>query len=68
MLEEYLLARRKEIQDQLNRRWINGIGRDISDLLRGKLEILDMFLNIKDVFESFDNLKKSVEEKEKGAK
>ena len=68
LLEEYLLSRRLEIQNQLNYRWINGAGQDISNLLRGKLEALDTILDLKNMFERMDKMEQKLKDLEKGAK
>jgi hypothetical protein len=45
--------------------------KDVTDILRGKLQILDEILGIKESFEKFDMLEKTVKDEEnrlKGAK
>jgi hypothetical protein len=65
VVEEYLCSKRLEIQNQLNYRWINSAGKDISDILRGKLEAIDMFLDFKNVFKRMDEMKKAMEDLKK---
>jgi hypothetical protein len=67
MVEEYLSAKRKQVQDQLNKRWVNNAGMDISGILRGKLEVYDEMLEMKHIFDRFDNLEKTLKDAEKGA-
>lgn len=45
--------------------------KDVTDILRGKIQILDEILQIKDSFEKFDILEKTIRDEEnrlKGAK
>lgn len=73
MVEEYYLVKRKEIAGQLEYNWLNNKGMDITNILRGKLQMLDEILKTKEVFEQYDKLKTDVEAeeerllKEKGA-
>jgi hypothetical protein len=39
---------------------INSKGKDISDILRGKLEFIDSMLGMKNTFEGFDKMEQSV--------
>jgi hypothetical protein len=38
---------------------VNSKGKDISDILRGKIEVIDQFLNMKNTFDGFDKLEES---------
>ena len=68
MLEEFFLARRKEIEYQLEYRWINAAGQDISNILRGKIEVLDTFLNMPNIFAEMDKLERQLKEQEEELK
>lgn len=61
-MEEFFLAKRVEIQKQLEYRWISAAGKDISDILRGKLEILDTFLDLKNIFANMDRIEKQIKD------
>lgn len=65
LVEEFLLAKRREIQNQLEYRWLNSIGKDVSDILRGKLEIIDTILNMKNVFKQMDDIEAKIKNIEK---
>jgi hypothetical protein len=42
--------------------------KDVTDILRGKIQILDDILQVKDSFEKFDMLEKTVRDEEKKVK
>lgn len=59
---EYFSAKKEQLQRQLEYNWIATTGKDTSDLIRGRIQIIDEFLNLKGVFDRFEKLQKEVEE------
>lgn len=68
VLEAYYISVKEELERQLKYNWVNGIGKDVSDIIRGKIQMLEEILDTKNVFKKYDDLKKEVEDQEKGAK
>lgn len=50
------------LHEHLDSKWINGAGKDVSDILRGQIMAMKSFLDLKNTFARLDNLKKEVEE------
>jgi hypothetical protein len=69
LIEEYFSAVRAALQVQLVYNFQNvAQGKDTSDILRGKIMILDDLLGMKKMFEKFDELDKKVKEEEEKRK
>lgn len=68
VLEAYYNSVKEELERQLKYNWINGAGQDISNFVRGKIQMLEEILDTRNVFKKYDDLKKTVEDEEKGAK
>ena len=69
LIEEYFSAVRAALQVQLVYNFQNVTqGKDTSDILRGKIMILDDLLGMKKMFEKFDELDKKVKEEEEKRK
>lgn len=65
---EYLSAKKADLQNQLDYNWINRTGQDISNVLRGKIQMLDEVINLPNLFTYLDNLEKKIQKPEEGAK
>ena len=68
LVVEYFSVKKLELQRQLDYTWINSIGRDVSDIIRGKIHMVDEFVNMETVFDRFDKLQKLIEEQKKDLK
>ena len=67
LIEEFLHSRKVQLQQQQTYSWIaNGV--NISDVLRGKIQIIDEILDMRGIFTKIESLEKDVKEAEKGAK
>ena len=65
LLEEFLQVRRKQIATELEKRWINSVGLDISNALRGKIDAIDMMLDMRNIFANMDKLEKELKDIDK---
>jgi hypothetical protein len=55
-------------QRELNFAYVNRDGRDISDLIRGKIRMLSEVILMKQTFSEVDKLKEAVETAKKGVR
>ena|SRR5271170_5313593 len=60
LIDEYLSSIKIQIMNQMIYSPINSKGKDISDILRGKIEVIDQMLGMKDTFDGFDKLEQTV--------
>src|ERR1700687_1372601 len=63
LLEEYYQAIRAKLQLAITYNFIVG-DKDVTDIIRGKIQIIDEILQTKDIFERYDTLQKSVQDEE----
>lgn len=66
-LEEFYSIRRNDLVKDLIYAFKTHNGNDVTDLIRGRIMAIDEILQMKNVFENYETLKKSVEENSKGA-
>lgn len=61
VLEEYYISVLDSLKSQLVYSPVIKNGRDISDVIRGKIMMLEEILQLKNVFDKYDKLKNDVE-------
>src|SRR5579859_500063 len=66
VLEEYYFARLQDMLQELVNSPLNHKGRDVSDIIRGKIMMLQEIINMKHVFKTYDGMKEQVEKVKKG--